>query len=286
MWKKNKNKKKTRLKLFVTAKLRVSGYILLVDHESTMTTISKFTIFALFYFCIRGQIPSTSPPGAYIRRGDLTEDFLRYDFGGLIFGGANIHGGAYFRILRYVKTNRPNCVALVPRLNCKSCRFSYGGEEAMFLSVLSTIIVFWLFSFVVTVSAYLCVVCRHFYCPMSLFQGQVACRNLTLTGPIFSSSLPNCELSVSERLSSIGDISVKISMFAFRLGTIRQLRFLKLRHMTSHMSRSAVVVSWTGAPQKCRLQKIVKKSRFVQIKNFFRRDSYLNVYFQIRKYFF
>ena len=41
--------------------------------------------------CIRGQIPSTSPPGAYIRGGDLTEGFLRYDFGELIFGGA------YFR---------------------------------------------------------------------------------------------------------------------------------------------------------------------------------------------
>ena len=41
--------------------------------------------------CIRGEIPSTSPPGACIRRGDLTEGFLRYDFGGLIYGGA------YFR---------------------------------------------------------------------------------------------------------------------------------------------------------------------------------------------
>ena len=30
-------------------------------------------------------------PGLYIRRGDLTEGFLRYDFGGLIYGGA------YFR---------------------------------------------------------------------------------------------------------------------------------------------------------------------------------------------
>ena len=29
-----------------------------------------------------------SPGGAYIRRGDLTEGCLRYDFGGLIFGGA------------------------------------------------------------------------------------------------------------------------------------------------------------------------------------------------------
>ena len=32
-----------------------------------------------------------TPPGAYIWRGDLTEGFLRYEFGGLIFGGA------YFR---------------------------------------------------------------------------------------------------------------------------------------------------------------------------------------------
>ena len=47
--------------------------------------------FCFVFLCIRGQIPSTSPPGAYIRRGDLTEGFLRYDFGGLIFGGA------YFR---------------------------------------------------------------------------------------------------------------------------------------------------------------------------------------------
>ena len=29
--------------------------------------------------------------------GDLTEGFLRYRFGGLIFGGAYIHGEAYFR---------------------------------------------------------------------------------------------------------------------------------------------------------------------------------------------
>ena len=44
--------------------------------------------FCFVLLCIRGQIPSTSPPGAYIRRGDLTEGLLRYDFGELIFGGA------------------------------------------------------------------------------------------------------------------------------------------------------------------------------------------------------
>ena len=43
----------------------------------------KFTVFALFYF-----VPSTNPKGAYIGRGDLTFGFLRYKFGGLIFGGA------------------------------------------------------------------------------------------------------------------------------------------------------------------------------------------------------
>ena len=51
----------------------------------------KFTVFALFYFVFEGHFPSTSPPGPYIWRGDLTESFLRYRFGGLIFGGA------YFR---------------------------------------------------------------------------------------------------------------------------------------------------------------------------------------------
>ena len=53
---------------------------------------SKFTVFALFYFVFEGNFPSTSPWEAYIIwRGDLTEGFLRYRFGGLIYGGA------YFR---------------------------------------------------------------------------------------------------------------------------------------------------------------------------------------------
>ena len=52
---------------------------------------SKFNVLALFYFVFEGNFPSTRPRGAYIWRGDLTEGFLRYRFGGLI------HGGAYFR---------------------------------------------------------------------------------------------------------------------------------------------------------------------------------------------
>ena len=55
----------------------------------------KFTVFALFYFVFDGNIPSTSPRGAYIWRGDLTKGFLRYRFGGLIFGRAYTRRGLF-----------------------------------------------------------------------------------------------------------------------------------------------------------------------------------------------
>ena len=57
---------------------------------------SKFTVFALFSFVFEGNSPSTSPRGAYVWRGDLTEAFLHYRFGDLYLEGL-IHGGAYFR---------------------------------------------------------------------------------------------------------------------------------------------------------------------------------------------
>ena len=43
--------------------------------------------FCFALLCIRGQISSTRPRGAYIRKGDLTEGFLRYDFGDLYLEG-------------------------------------------------------------------------------------------------------------------------------------------------------------------------------------------------------
>ena len=49
---------------------------------------SKFTVFALFYFVVEGNFPSTSPWVAYIWRGHLKDCFLHYRFRGLIFGGA------------------------------------------------------------------------------------------------------------------------------------------------------------------------------------------------------
>ena len=59
------------------------------------------TVFALFYFVKLTTISTYKTPGgggAYIWRGDLTEGFLRYEFGGLI------HGGAYFRSFAVFQT--------------------------------------------------------------------------------------------------------------------------------------------------------------------------------------
>ena len=47
----------------------------------------KLTIFALFYIVFGGKFRVQAPQGAYIRRGDLREAFLRYDFGGLYMEG-------------------------------------------------------------------------------------------------------------------------------------------------------------------------------------------------------
>jgi len=48
----------------------------------------------IYHFCFvllyigRANSKYKPPWGAYIRRGNLTEGFFHYDFGGLIFGGA------------------------------------------------------------------------------------------------------------------------------------------------------------------------------------------------------
>ena len=66
---------------------------------------SKSIVFALFYFVFECNFPSTSPRGAYIWRGDSTEDFLRYPFGGLIFGGAYTWRGLFSEFYGILNTS-------------------------------------------------------------------------------------------------------------------------------------------------------------------------------------
>ena len=65
----------------------------------------KFAVFALFYFVFEGNFQLQGPPrrgGVYIWRGNLTEGFLRYEFGWLIFGGASF--GIFTVIIKFVIT--------------------------------------------------------------------------------------------------------------------------------------------------------------------------------------
>ena len=58
----------------------------------------KFTINFCFVFTLylRANSKYKPPRCAYIRRGNLTEGFLRYNLGGLYLEGL-VHGGAYFQ---------------------------------------------------------------------------------------------------------------------------------------------------------------------------------------------
>ena len=57
-----------------------------IDYASLIVE-RKFTVFALFYFVFEDNFQVQAPGGAYIWRGDLTEGFLRYEFGGLYLEG-------------------------------------------------------------------------------------------------------------------------------------------------------------------------------------------------------
>ena len=77
---------------------------------------SKFTVLALFYFIFEGNFRSTSPPGAYIWKGNLTEGFLRYRIEGLVFGGA------YFRNFTVTEPEVNNCFSIFTRSDLNRIR--------------------------------------------------------------------------------------------------------------------------------------------------------------------
>ena len=59
--------------------------------SSSKVNLKKICVTVSFLPCsilYLGVISKYKPLGAYIKRGDLTEGFLRNDFGGLIFEGA------------------------------------------------------------------------------------------------------------------------------------------------------------------------------------------------------
>ena len=77
----------------------------------------KFTVFALFYFVFEGKFRVQAPWGAYIRRGDLTEGLLRYDFGRLIFRGAYTCWSLFLEFYgMFLRVSHLNRVSFLPVL--------------------------------------------------------------------------------------------------------------------------------------------------------------------------
>ena len=71
---------------------------------ATLIVGSKFTVFALFYFAFEGNFRAQAPGRAYIWRGNLTEGFLHYGFGGAYIWRGLYMEGLIFGILQYFNT--------------------------------------------------------------------------------------------------------------------------------------------------------------------------------------
>ena len=86
---------------YIQRSLSTEGNLCFKIDWASLIVGSKFTVLALFYFVFEGNFPSTSPRGAYIRRGDFTEGFLLYQFGGHIRGRAYLQNFTVFERALY-----------------------------------------------------------------------------------------------------------------------------------------------------------------------------------------
>ena len=72
--------------------LSTDGNLRFKSDWASLVVERKFTVFALSYFVFEGNLQVQAPPprggAAYLWRGDLKEGFFRYEFRGLVFGGA------------------------------------------------------------------------------------------------------------------------------------------------------------------------------------------------------
>ena len=91
--------------------------------RANLTDGRKFTVFALFYLVFQGNFQVQAPWGAYIWRGDLTDGFLRYKFGGPIFGRGLYMEGLIFGILWYFGVVQMLCFLFTPKTLCMNIDF-------------------------------------------------------------------------------------------------------------------------------------------------------------------
>ena len=83
--------------------LSMEGKFALQNRLGSSYSWKEINLFCFVSLCIWEQLPSTSPRGAYICRGDLTEGFLRYEFGGAYIWRGLYTAGLIFGMLRYLQ---------------------------------------------------------------------------------------------------------------------------------------------------------------------------------------
>ena len=78
--------------------------------------------FCFVLLCIRGQIPSTSPPGGLYSEGRFNGGFFCVTISGGLYLEGLVYGGAYFRNFRvlYQVVNPLLRIVLVPETPCNS----------------------------------------------------------------------------------------------------------------------------------------------------------------------
>ena len=87
---------------YIRRGLSTEGNLRFKTDWASLIVGSKFTVFALFYFVFEGNFLSTSPRGAYILRGDLTERLFALPVWGVYIWRGLYMEGLIFGNLRYL----------------------------------------------------------------------------------------------------------------------------------------------------------------------------------------
>ena len=79
----------------MTVLMKAAAEVKVSSKKLKRYVITQRKVSALLLVYSEDNFPTTSPGGAYIWRGDLTEGFSRYRIGGLIFWGAYTWRGLF-----------------------------------------------------------------------------------------------------------------------------------------------------------------------------------------------
>ena len=94
----------------------------------------------MFYFVLQDNFQVQAPRGGYIWRGDLTEGFLGYEFGGLILGGAYFRNFTVFIINIKIIVMYNNSEYSIPQTEQNPLQYRFGPPMALWHRGVKTVV--------------------------------------------------------------------------------------------------------------------------------------------------